>query len=83
MQSILLCYVFALLVSSCQSFSVVSTRINHHYGSSLVVMEARRGRKGGLKKSLDPESGKGPGANMMNGGKGQEITGVSLPADGE
>jgi hypothetical protein len=44
-------------------------------------MEARRGK--GLKKSLDPESGKGPGANTMNGGKGQEITGVSLPADGK
>lgn len=59
--------------------STTSTRVAS--SSSLVVMEARRGK--GLKKNLDSESGKGPGANMMNGGKGQEITGVSLPADGE
>lgn len=43
---------------------------------------ARRG-KGGLKKNLDPSTGKGQSANTMNGGKGQEITGVSLPDDGE
>eukprot|EP00545_Synedropsis_sp_CCMP1620_P012859 CAMPEP_0119029836 /NCGR_PEP_ID=MMETSP1176-20130426/40725_1 /TAXON_ID=265551 /ORGANISM="Synedropsis recta cf, Strain CCMP1620" /LENGTH=162 /DNA_ID=CAMNT_0006986193 /DNA_START=144 /DNA_END=632 /DNA_ORIENTATION=+ len=46
------------------------------------MMGGRRG-KGGLKKNLDPSSGKGPGANRMNSGKGQEITGVSLPADGK
>jgi nitrite reductase/ring-hydroxylating ferredoxin subunit len=52
------------------------------------MMGSRRG-KGGLKKSLDPTSTgdkristkKSP-MNALNGGKGQEITGVTLPADG-
>jgi hypothetical protein len=46
-------------------------------------------RKGGLQKTLLDENGKGinknPSAaaiNSLNQGKGQEITGVSLPAEG-
>ncbi|KAL7473879.1 hypothetical protein ACHAXS_014339 [Conticribra weissflogii] len=53
---------------------------------TLTMMGSRRG-KGNLKRSLDPSS-IGDGANKgassggvkaMNGGKGQEITGVTLP----
>jgi nitrite reductase/ring-hydroxylating ferredoxin subunit len=52
------------------------------------MMGSRRG-KGGLKKSLDPKSTgdkltsqeKTP-MNALNNGLGQEITGVTLPADG-
>ena len=71
MQSLLLLLV---LVASCQAFS-------------LVMMGARRG-KGDLKRSLDPNAvggkkGSIKGTNALNSGKGQEITGVSLPADGE
>jgi len=55
---------------------------------SLIMMGSRRG-KGGLKKSLDPASSgdkmtsakKSP-MNVLNGGRGQEITGVTLPAEG-
>ena len=47
-----------------------------------VVFMARRG-KGGLKKNLE-DSGGGPKAvKSLNKGKGQEITGVTLPADGK
>lgn len=71
-------FVFALFFTSCYSVS----------GFSLVMMGSRRG-KGGLKKSLDPASAgdkrmrtKNTTMNSLNGGKGQEITGVTLPADG-
>lgn len=59
---------------------------------SLVMMGSRRGKKGALKKSLDPKStgdkfvasskSKSP-MNTLNNGLGQEITGVTLPAEGE
>ena len=52
----------------------------------IVYMGARRG-KGGLKENLDGSSsskkgGKQQSAKSLNKGKGQEITGVTLPADG-
>lgn len=59
------------------------------YAFSLVMMGSRRG-KGVLKKSLDPKSSgdkwvapqsKSP-MNSLNNGRGQEITGVTLPAEG-
>eukprot|EP00546_Thalassionema_frauenfeldii_P012109 CAMPEP_0178917528 /NCGR_PEP_ID=MMETSP0786-20121207/13296_1 /TAXON_ID=186022 /ORGANISM="Thalassionema frauenfeldii, Strain CCMP 1798" /LENGTH=188 /DNA_ID=CAMNT_0020591087 /DNA_START=81 /DNA_END=647 /DNA_ORIENTATION=+ len=53
-----------------------------------LMMGTRRG-KGSLKRSLDPSSlgDKGSsrklkGANALNNGRGQEITGVSLPSEG-
>lgn len=60
---------------------------------SLVMMGSRRGKRGGLQKSLDPASSgdkfvksskksKSSPMNQLNNGKGQEITGVTLPADG-
>lgn len=55
---------------------------------TLIMMGSRRG-KGSLKKSLDPASSgdklkppKQSPMNALNNGRGQEITGVSLPADG-
>jgi nitrite reductase/ring-hydroxylating ferredoxin subunit len=55
---------------------------------TLVMMGSRRG-KGGLKKSLNPNSTgdkltppKKTSMNSLNNGKGQEITGVTLPAEG-
>jgi hypothetical protein len=56
----------------------------------LVMMGSRRG-KGGLKKSLDPTSVEGKarkknkkvGVNALNEGRGQEVTGVTLPAEGQ
>ena len=47
-----------------------------------MVMMARRG-KGGL-QNLDGDSDAKPGSiNSLNKGKGQEITGVTLPASGK
>ena len=49
---------------------------------NLVLMGARRG-KGGLKQNLEDKAGKKKkGAASLNQGKGQEITGVTLPAEG-
>lgn len=48
-------------------------------------MGNRRG-KGNLKRSLDPNNvgdKASKGVNSINGGRGQEITGVSLPAEGK
>lgn len=66
---------FVIAAPSCSAFS-------------LVMMGSRRG-KGGLKKSLDPTSSgdkmaatKRTPTNTLNNGLGQEITGVTLPADG-
>eukprot|EP00568_Trieres_chinensis_P010560 CAMPEP_0183306904 /NCGR_PEP_ID=MMETSP0160_2-20130417/15289_1 /TAXON_ID=2839 ORGANISM="Odontella Sinensis, Strain Grunow 1884" /NCGR_SAMPLE_ID=MMETSP0160_2 /ASSEMBLY_ACC=CAM_ASM_000250 /LENGTH=178 /DNA_ID=CAMNT_0025470383 /DNA_START=129 /DNA_END=665 /DNA_ORIENTATION=- len=53
---------------------------------NLVMMGSRRG-KGNLKRSLDPstlgDSAKEPSPKSLNQGRGQEITGVTLPADGK
>lgn len=69
-----------LLVLSCTTYTP-------SFAFSLVMMGSRRG-KGGLKKSLDPASSgdkfaksKSP-MNALNNGRGQEITGVTLPAEG-
>jgi nitrite reductase/ring-hydroxylating ferredoxin subunit len=61
--------------------------IAHQVESFQLVMMGRRapGGKGNLKKSLSGESiskKKGNSVNSLNEGRGQEITGVSLPADG-
>ena len=52
-----------------------------------MVMMARRG-KGGLKQNLEDTGStrsnkKRKGAGSLNQGKGQEITGVTLPANGK
>eukprot|EP00804_Cyclotella_cryptica_P014662 CCRYP_012708-RA/>CCRYP_012708-RA protein AED:0.09 eAED:0.09 QI:157/1/1/1/1/1/4/516/144 len=55
---------------------------------TLTMMGGRRG-KGNLKKSLDPSyvGGKGisssGGVSSLNGGRGQEITGVTMPEQGK
>mmetsp|Transcript_2107 Transcript_2107/g.4548 ORF Transcript_2107/g.4548 Transcript_2107/m.4548 type:complete len:231 (-) Transcript_2107:338-1030(-) len=57
---------------------------------TLTMMGSRRG-KGNLKRSLDPSSvgdgvvkaGSSGGVKALNGGKGQEITGVTLPEPGK
>jgi nitrite reductase/ring-hydroxylating ferredoxin subunit len=51
---------------------------------TLVMMAARRRGKGDLKRSLDDStiSGTPLQTRSINRGKGQEITGVTLPADG-
>jgi nitrite reductase/ring-hydroxylating ferredoxin subunit len=60
--------------------------IAHQVESFQLVMMGRRAvGKGNLKKSLSGESvskKKGNSVNSLNQGKGQEITGVTLPADG-
>ena len=50
---------------------------------SIVMMGARRG-KGNLKKGFADDSGSKSNSSpaSLNNGKGQEITGVSLPAEG-
>ena len=56
---------------------------------TLVMMGARRG-KGGLQRNLEDTNNKSSSSNKtkrgamnaLNGGKGQEITGVTLPAPG-
>ena len=51
-------------------------------GLTLVMMGARRG-KGGLQQNLDDaRTFSSKGVKALNGGKGQEITGVTLPAEG-
>jgi nitrite reductase/ring-hydroxylating ferredoxin subunit len=51
---------------------------------NLVMMGRRSGKKGNLKKTLNGESvsKKRRSASSTNQGKGQEITGVTLPANG-
>jgi nitrite reductase/ring-hydroxylating ferredoxin subunit len=47
---------------------------------TLVMMGARRG--GNLKRRLNNDSKKSSSVSSLNKGRGQEITGVSLPAEG-
>jgi hypothetical protein len=50
-----------------------------------LVFMAKRGRKGGLQRNLDDEgsTGRAPkSSRSVNQGRGQEITGVTLPAEG-
>lgn len=68
-QSTLLIILFLSAISAVNSFNM--------------VMMARRG-KGGLQKNLDGDSETKPGSiSSLNKGKGQEITGVTLPAPGK
>jgi len=48
---------------------------------TLTMMGSRRGKGGNLKRSLD-EKGRGS-ASGVNSGRGQEITGVTLPGQGK
>jgi len=48
---------------------------------TLVMMGAKRGKAGNLKRSLDDSNGKTSGVQGMNKGRGQEITGVTLPRE--
>jgi len=67
---------------------LVQTMIMSSNGFSLVMMGVRRG-KGNLGKSLDPysvgdkQSTAQDKVKSMNSGRGQEITGVTLPRNGE
>lgn len=47
-----------------------------------IVMMARRG-KGNLKKGLDDAPKQSSSVSNLNQGKGQEITGVTLPTEGK
>ena len=49
-----------------------------------VVFMARRGKKGNLKRTINDEASTDApkSSRSFNQGKGQEITGVTLPADG-
>ena len=69
-QLLLLLCIWSLVVETTTSFSI--------------VFMAKRGKKGGLQRTLnDDESGKTPkSSRSFNQGRGQEITGVTLPADG-
>jgi len=51
---------------------------------TLVMMGARRG-KGMLRKGLEdsPKTTKSSSVSSLNQGRGQEITGVTLPAEGK
>ena len=48
---------------------------------SIVMMGMKR-RKGGLKKGLESTESTSKSISGLNQGKGQEITGVSLPTEG-
>ena len=75
-------YAFLLcLLLACSSISSAFTSppaSASHHDRSLTVLNGKR--KGGLKKSLegDPNNPK-----SLNQGRGQEITGVTLPAEGK
>ena len=72
------CLLLACDVSSGFTLSPVSSSSASHHDRSLTVLNGRR--KGGLKESLegDPKNPK-----SLNQGRGQEITGVTLPAEGK
>lgn len=56
--------------------------VTNHVAAFNLVMMAKGRRKGNLKKQLTDETSASRPAGL-NGGKGQEITGVTLPADGK
>ena len=60
--------VFAMMMTSTTAFT-------------LVMMGVKRGKAGNLKRSLDDSNGKTAGVRGINKGRGQEITGVTLPQD--
>lgn len=49
---------------------------------TLTMMGSRRGKGGNLKRSLDDKK-RGGSVQRINGGRGQEITGVTLPEKGK
>lgn len=51
---------------------------------TLTMMGSRRGKGGNLKQTLDNTAGRGGASSVkgINGGRGQEITGVTLPEKG-
>lgn len=68
--------------------TLLATIVSRNAGFQLVMMGARRGKGIGLKRSLDSttvgdkKSTQGNAAKALNQGRGQEITGVTLPANG-
>jgi len=64
-------------------FILLATECTVSSSFTLVMMGAKRG-KGNLKKGLDSSSSKSKPSTVssLNQGRGQEITGVSLPAQG-
>ena len=44
---------------------------------------SRRGKGGNLKRNLDDDSRGAPGVKSINSGRGQEITGVTIPEKGK
>ena len=66
-------------------WTLLSTFLCESGAFNIVLMGARRG-KGALKKSLKTGGNSTPkkqDVKSLNKGKGQEITGVTLPAEGK
>lgn len=66
---------------------VCALRVDPTRGFSIVLMAAKRGKKGDLQRVLhddDTETQSTPpkSSRSLNQGRGQEITGVTLPAEG-
>lgn len=75
--------VLAIVSSSGAAFTLLppTTSISKTFSSTQLMMGSRRGKAGNLKRSLDDTSGANSAAGIksINQGRGQEITGVSLP----
>mmetsp|Transcript_28686 Transcript_28686/g.61174 ORF Transcript_28686/g.61174 Transcript_28686/m.61174 type:complete len:211 (+) Transcript_28686:139-771(+) len=76
-------FLFATITAS-HVPSVSASRFEVPAAFTLTMMGSRRGKGGNLKRSLD-ESGLGGASSVrgVNSGRGQEITGVTLPKEGE
>mmetsp|Transcript_4083 Transcript_4083/g.5331 ORF Transcript_4083/g.5331 Transcript_4083/m.5331 type:complete len:197 (-) Transcript_4083:744-1334(-) len=65
---------------------ILLTSISATLSFNIVMMGAKRGGRGNLKRSLDDSSSSKTGnkssVSTLNQGRGQEITGVSLPTEG-
>jgi nitrite reductase/ring-hydroxylating ferredoxin subunit len=68
------------IMMSIVCLALVLVQMNVHAFSFLVMMGQRRG-KGNLKQALSGETMKLSGVGSLNKGRGQEITGVTLPAE--
>jgi hypothetical protein len=68
--------------------TLLGTIVSRNAAFQLVMMGSRRGKGVGLKRSLDSttigdkKSTQGKSAKSLNQGRGQEITGVTLPTNG-
>lgn len=79
--------VLAIVSSSGAAFTLLPPNIHTSISKSFtpsstqLMMGSRRGKAGNLKRSLDDTSGANSAAGIksINQGRGQEITGVSLP----